>query len=358
VQAVVAWTLSSGGNVDQYEVSYKLSSASIYTNILLGPTESSFDITDITPGAHDFRVTAINEIGSRSTAITTSYTILGLPDPPATPTNFRINSLGTLGLAQWGVSPDLDVRQGGSFAVAHSPDTSGSASWDQATIVAEEISGHSTSAMVPLLAGTYLVRAKDSSEQLSLPATFVSSGASLQELTVAFYIIEETAFSGTKIQTAAVDDKLKIASSVNVDAVSDVDAVVDWDSFGAVDITDTPQYNFANAFDLGTVQTVRLRSYVDAYTDNFLDLIDSRTAFIDTWTDFDNANNGFTSLRMQFRNTDDNPASSPIWGDWSDFYVTEESGRGFQFRCFPQTTDPSNNLVIQNLRVYAEQLAS
>ena len=359
VKAIVSWTASTGGNVDQYQVEYKLSSASEYIIQLVSLSTTTLDILDLTPGAYDFRVLAINEIGSQSSAITASYTIGGLPTAPAQPTNFRVNSLGTLALAQWNLSADLDVRQGGSYAIAHSPDTSGSVSWDSATVVAAEIAGHSTSAMVPLLGGTYLVRAKDSSDQLSTPATFVHSGASLQALNVVGTVTEEPSFAGVKVQTAAVDDKLKIDSSVQLDSVADVDALADWDSFGSVVTGDGPQYDFANNLDLGSVQAVRLRSYVDSFTDNFLDLIDSRTDNIDTWTDFDNANNGYTSLRLQFRKTDDDPAgASPTWGSWSDFYVTEESARGFGFRCFPKTTDSSNNLVIQGLRIYAEQLAS
>ena len=359
-KAIVSWTLSVGGNVDQYEVGYKLSTDSEYTVVLVTVDTTTTDVLDLTPGAYDFRVAAINDIGSASSYISVSYTIEGLPALPATPTNFRINSLGTLALAQWDLSTDLDVRQGGSYAVAHSVE-SDAVSWDSAIVIAEEVAGSSTSAIVPLMSGTYFLRAKDSSGQLSLPSTFVSTGASLQTLSVLATVTEESAFAGTHYQTAAPDGVLKIDSTADMDSLTaNID---DWEWFDAMeDAYQTgagPQYNFANKLDLTTKKVVRLRSHLISYTDSFRDLIDDRTEDMDTWTDFDAANTGITNTRMQMRKTDDDPnAVSPSWGSWGDFYVSEEEARGFDFRVFLETTDPTYALNISTLRVYAEQLAS
>ena len=360
VKAVVSWTGSTGGNVDQYTVEYKLSTDSTYTLQLVSLTTTTLDILDIDPGAYDFRVAAINDIGSTSSFISTSLTISGLPALPATPTTFRINSLGTLALAQWDLSTDLDVRQGGSYAVAHSV-VSGAVSWDTAVVIAEEVAGSSTSAIVPLMSGTYFLRAKDSSGQLSLPSTFVSTGASLQTLSVLGTVTEEAAFAGTHYQTAAAGDVLKIESADDMDSITaNID---DWEWFDAMeDAYQTgagPQYNFANKLDLTTKQVVRLRSHLISYTDSFRDLIDDRSEDMDTWTDFDAANTGITDARMQMRKTDDDPDSGgATWGSWGDFYASEEEARGFDFRVFLSTTDPTYALNISTLRVYAEQLAS
>jgi hypothetical protein len=110
--------------------------------------------------------------------------------------------------------------------------------------------------------------------------------------------------------------------------------------------------------DLGSVKTTRLRIYILSSSSSVFDTIDTRVAYIDTWTDFDNTDTNVTSVRAEIRSTDDDPASgSATWGDWSEFYVEERSARGHEFRIFPETTDSDYNIQITQLRTYAETLA-
>ena len=80
--------------------------------------------------------------------------------------------------------------------------------------------------------------------------------------------------------------------------------------------------------DLGSVKTTRLRQFIKSNATSVFDLIDSRTANINTWEDFDDTESDFTSVKMQVRSTNDDPSASPSWGDWSDFYVEERTARG------------------------------
>ena len=109
--------------------------------------------------------------------------------------------------------------------------------------------------------------------------------------------------------------------------------------------------------DLSTVKTVRLRQYINTASTSVFDLIDERTANIDTWEDFDDTEFDKTSVRMQVRSTNDDPSGTPSWGEWSDFYVEERSARAHQFRIFPETVDSDYNITIRNLQVIAETLA-
>ena len=210
-----------------------------------------------------------------------------------------------------------------------------------------------------------MIRAHDSSDQVSL-ATFVqSSGASLTQLAIDATVTEETAFSGTKNKTVAVDDILKIVSEDQIDVISDFDAIVRFDALSGIYNTqsagyssDVPRYDFANTMDLGTVKTVRLRSYIKTISESVLDLIDTRPGFVDTYTDWDDTEFDKTSIRIQVRSTNDDPSGSPTYGDYSDFYVEERTARAHQFRIFPETIDSEYNIKVQNLQVIAETLSS
>ena len=110
--------------------------------------------------------------------------------------------------------------------------------------------------------------------------------------------------------------------------------------------------------DLGSVKTVRLRSFIKTISESVLDLIDTRPGFVDTYTDWDDTEFDKTSVRIQVRSTNDDPSGSPTYGDYSDFYVEERTARAHQFRIFPETIDSEYNIRVQNLQVIAETLAS
>ena len=327
-------------------------------------TETSIELFDFGIGTYNFRVRSWAIEGARSSDALVTLTTTGLGDTPLSVQNFSINSMGTLALATWDVSSDLDVVQGGYYVVSHSVDT-GANTWNECIPLTPRINGNQTSAIVPLLAGAYGIRATDSVGLIGLPSFFVSDGASLQPLSVVATIAEETAFAGTHQNTEAPDGILKITSASNMDDISDVDALVRWDAFEGIYNTSSdgyssslPMYTFSNQMDLGSSQRVRIRVFLKTFVSEWNDSFDQRVTNIDLWTDFDGTEAEKTSIKAQFRSTTDNPASgSATWGDWTDFYVQELTCRGAEFRVFPETTDSGYNLNIEQCRVYAEQLS-
>ena len=362
-KVTLTWAGITDNFLSAYEVSYKLSSASDYE--VVGDTqENEIEIFDQGIAAYDYRVISRAIEGAKSRAATVSLTTTGLGAQPVQIENFFINSMGTVALAQWDVSSDVDVQQGGHYVVAHSVD-SGANTWDECVPISPRISGNQTSVIVPLLAGAYAIRATDSSNQTGLPTFFQSDGTSLQPLSVVATIQEDSTFAGTDLHTEAPDGNLKITSASDMDDISDVDAVTLWDAFGGIYNTSSdgyadskPMYNFANQMSLGSSQRVRLRRYIKSFVSEWNDLMDSRTNNIDSWTDFDGTDASKTTVTMQMRSTTDDPASgSATWGEWQEFYVNELTARGAQFRIFPETTDQYYNIEISELRVYAEQLS-
>ena len=357
------WTDISDNFLAAYEVSFKSSSASEFE--VVGDTiETTIEILDIGIGAFDFRVVSRAIEGAKSTASTVSLTTTGLDAVPSPVTGLFANSLGTMALVQWDLSTDLDVVQGGFYSIKHSVDSAAS-SWSQGVPLINNVAGHQTSAIVPLLAGTYMIRANDSSGQASLPTFVQSSGISLTPLATEATITEETAFSGTKNKVEAIDNILKIVSENEIDSISDFDNIVRFDALGGIYNTSSagystnkPQYDFVNTMDLGSVKTVRLRSFIKTISESIIDLIDSRPGNVDSYTDWDDTEFDKTSIRIQVRSTNDDPSGSPSYGEYSDFYAEERSARAHQFRIFPETTDSEYNIKVQNLQVFAETLAS
>jgi hypothetical protein len=45
----------------------------------------------------------------------------------------------------------------------------------------------------------------------------------------------------------------------------------------------------------------------------------------------------------------DNPAATPVWGDWNELTSGIVRGRGFQFKAWATTNDPAVNVVISEL---------
>ena len=357
------WNDISDNFLAAYEVSFKASSASEFE--VVGDTiETTIEILDIEIGTFDFRIVSRAIEGAKSTASTVSLTTTGLDAVPSPVTGLFVNSIGTMALLQWDLSTDLDVVQGGYYSIKHSVDSAAS-SWSQGVPLINNVAGHQSSAIVPLLAGTYMIRAHDSSDQVSLPTFIVSSGASLTQLATEATITEETSFSGTKNKVEAIDDILKIVSENEIDSISDFDNIVRFDALGGIYNTSSsgystnkPQYDFANTMDLGSVKTVRLRSFIKTISESIIDLIDSRPGNVDSYTDWDDTEFDKTSIRIQVRSTNDDPSGSPSYGEYSDFYAEERSARAHQFRIFPETTDSEYNIKVQNLQVFAETLAS
>jgi len=348
--------------LDRYVIDYKLSSASTYQPSF-DSGETTIDLFDFGIGSYDFRIRARRLDGVLGTATTVSLTTTGLGEPPVKIQGLFVNSMGTMALLQWTLSTDLDVVQGGFYSIKHSVDT-GASSWSQGIRIADNVAGHQNSAIVPLLAGTYMLRAHDSSGQVSMPTFIQSSGASLQALQLDSSVQEDPDFLGTMNRMSNVDDLLKIESEAELDSISNFDNITRFDALNGIWNTSSsgydaskPQYTFTNTMDLGSVKTTRLRQFIKSNATSVFDLIDSRVANIDTWEDFDDTEADFTSVKMQVRSTNDDPSGSPSWGDWTDFYVEERTARGHQFRIFPETINSNYNLNITQMRVFAETLS-
>lgn len=352
-KVTVSWSETNDGYFSDYVLEYKLSSVSVWT-ILPPTTDTTFLLFDVNAGIYDFRVKARNELGvSSDYSESDALTVYGLGAAPSALTGLGIQPQGNQAILAWVQTPDLDVREGGRIEIRHSPATSG-ATWDTSTQIRDAVPGAATSAGVPLKAGTYLIRAVDSSEISGPVTTVTTKQASVNGFTsvAGSPITEETGFSGTHSGTVAAASTLTLSNVGLWDDIADLDAAGSIDTLGGISTAGT--YTFATAYNLGAITRVRLTSKVAAVTTSILDNIDDWTANVDDRLDWDGAPDAGANAWVEFRQTDQNPAGSPTWSSWMRLDTAEAEFWGAQFRAQLITDDPSFNIALTTLQVACE----
>ncbi|MEI6317409.1 MAG: phage tail protein [Pseudomonadota bacterium] len=326
-QMVVTWTAINNAFVADYLVEYKPSADASWIS-LNASAANRVVIEDLQPGSYDVRLRGRNALGVTSAySETSTIEMRGLTEPPVDVTNFSITASAGFAMAQWTLHPDLDVRIGGRIAIRHTPLTSG-AVWENG-ITVREANGDAVSAVIPLMTGTYLVKARDSAGNWSEgAASFVATEGLLNALTIVTTITEDPTFGGTKTNLTLSGGAIEISGS-NL----------------------TGSYAFTSTLDLTTVAVRRFEADIRATAFDTGDTIDGRLNNIDDWSSIDGTAVDGCDATLFVRTTNDDPSGSPVWGPWTPFLVAEFRCRGAQFRLDLVRDDPQNNISIDQLRV-------
>jgi len=352
-RVVLSWTASADAFVKEYNVQFKLSADSSWTNVTT-TTTTSVRLDDVNPALHDFRVRAVNTVGVSSSWTTLSnVTISGLTAAPEDVDNLSFISLGGYAHLTWDKAPDLDVRVGGHVRFRHSNLTTGAA-WASSTDIGTAVAGHNTQAVLPLLAGTYMAKFVDSSgnESVNVSSFVTTTVPNLVPMNAVVTSTQHPNFTGTKTNMVAVDDVLKFEADTLWDSVSGLmDTWTYIDAVGGLDASSS--YEFDTYIDLGYVFTSRATATL-AFTSYTLgDFIDDRTTYMDSWIDFDNIPSD-VNVDLYVATTTDNPASSPTWTDWAKFTVADNSCRALKFKLAASSGDPTHQLSVSGLEVVVE----
>lgn len=333
-RATVSWVASSDVFVMDYLAEYRLAAGDW---VKLPPTSGPLvTLDDLAPGLYEFRVRARNTIGVVSGySGTRSKEILGLTAAPADVTGFTVIKSAGFGLAQWTLHPDLDVRIGGRIVIRHAPATSGAA-WSDGVIV-EEFNGDAINGIVPLMTGTYMAKAKDSTGNWSeAMVSFVATEGTVTGWTTVATSTQHAAFTGSKTNTVVSGSVLQI-DTLGVDA--------------------TGSYAFSAALDMTTVATRRFEADISAVSFLATDLIDSRTANIDTWSSIDGIEVNDCDVTLYAAITDDDPAGTPTWSAWMPFFVADFTCRAAKFKLDFSAGDPTHNIAVDTLVVHVKEPA-
>lgn len=349
-KATVSWAASDDAFVIGYEPAYRLAGAASWTALPM-VNALSVDLFDIAPGSYEFRVRALNAIGARSGwSGTRAQEIRGLTAAPATPTGFYLVASDGGYEAEWALATDLDVRLGGRAVIRHSTLTSG-ATWNDG-IVVKDAAGGETSARVPLMAGTYLLKFQDSSGNWSAtPATFVPSEALLTGYTTVATSTQHAGFAGAKSNVAVLDGALRLDSASTVGSMTT--PVSEWPKLSSLGgISGSGSYAFDGTLDLGSVAARRFDATITAQSFDTGDLISFRGP-VSGWDSVSGDVINDCDATLFIRTTDDDPSGSPTWGPWTPFFVGDFACRAAQFRLDLASGSPTHNLAVSALSVRA-----
>jgi hypothetical protein len=352
VRANLTWVASADNFVQEYETEHKLSSASTWiqdSKVLGGAV--TVPINDVATGTYDFRVRAVNTMGVRSAYVTiTSQSVEGLTANPADVTGLSLVSLNNQAHITWDLHPDLDVRHGGKIRFRHSNLTTG-AQWSSSTDIGASVAGHNSDAVLPLLSGTYMARAVDSTGNESLNATSfaITTVPDITNMNAISTVSAHPDFTGTLVGLDVVDGVLKFESTTNFDDRTDLlDTWTFWDSYSSgVDQAGTFEFD---GLDLGAVYTSRLTHSITFSTYEIGDYIDARSTYIDTWDDFENPPADL-NLDLYVATTDDQVSGSPTWSQWAKFKVGDFTARGFKFKLVCSSSDADHQFNLSALSI-------
>ena len=327
----ITWQPVKG--VTQYQVQYRVNNGN-FTNVKVSRTD--FEILNTVLGTYEIRVFSYNplKIASNQPSILTVNTV-GKTAPPENVQNLRIEPLSPkLIRLRWDVSTSADVIHGGFCRIRHSPKTDGSGTFQNSTDI-DKLAGNSTQITVPYVEGEYLVRFQDDTGNVS-----TSSASIIIDL--------PDSLGALTAQTRREDSDSPKFQGAKTNVVLD-------NSTNSLKLTDptanlTGEYAFNEVLDLGGVFSLDLKRHIQ--TEGFYTgtLFDSRTALIDTWTDFDGAQATDVNCEMLVAITQDNPSSgSPTFTAFQTFVNGTYKGRGFKFKAILTSSDPAQNIKVSEL---------
>lgn len=381
VKIVLSWQPVVG--INNYRVRWRQQNGNWSQETVPRP---DYEILDTEPDIYQVEVYSVNPAFLRSTQ--PALLTINAAGKTASPVNVTGVNLVPIdeasAILSWNRSTELDVLLGGKVLIRHSKAMTG-ALWERSQQIVAAAAGSQTQKQVPLLEGTYLLKFEDDTGNRSVTATtaVVDLPEPQPRLLVKSYAEDQETppFSGnvTGMFYSAELDGLIISSGLNVDDMApDVvpgsplidengDPILDengdpilaeadpgdWDSLDSIDsvggVNPSGEYEFGSTWDMGTVFDVNMRRRFTTRPYLPAALWDDKVGDIDDWPEIDEGNLDGVNATLYVRSTPDNPGGSPTWTDWREFSNAIIRGRAFQFKVVATSTDPNQNIVIDEL---------
>ena len=345
VKIVVSWTSTS----DTHYIRYRLQNGNFVSRTV--DNSKSYEILDTIAGNYQIEVYSVSSSGLRSTTFNTPqspfFVARGKTDPPSNVSGVSLLPIDeTSAILSWDRATELDVLLGGKTLIRHSSKTTG-AQWKDGQNIVVAAAGNQTQKIVPLLAGTYLIKFEDDggrespspgSQDSAWNNTRVTTNlpAPSERLLVGNVDEHTPNFTGSKTNTVYDSslDALKLAITNNA-------------------VSTTGEYVFANSVDLTQPYDVNLRKVLEASSFNLNNLWDDRVDLVDSWGYIDQVG-GLTeatkcNAAVYVRSTNDDPSGSPTWSAYKEFSNVLITGRAFQFKAILTSNDTNQNIAVTKL---------
>jgi hypothetical protein len=349
---IVSWQPVLG--VSEYRISWRQQDGNWTTTTQARP---DYEILNTAAGTYEVEVYSLSA-ALRASIEPAQLTVqaFGKTAPPLSPTGVSLIPIDEASaVISWDRSTELDVVLGGKVLIRHNVLMT-AATWEDSQEIVSAAAGSQTQKQVPLLGGTYLLKFEDDTGNRSTSAASVVVGLPTPQprlLAQSYREDQETPpFSGnfTDMFYSAELDGVVLSTGENVDSMA-TDG--DWDALGTVDavggVLASGEYEFGSTLDLGGIFDLNMtRHFV---TRPFLPglLWDDKPGDIDIWPEIDENNLDAVNALLYVRTTEDDPAGTPTWGAWREFSNAITRGRGFQFKTIATSSDPAQNIIIDEL---------
>jgi len=309
----VQWEPVQG--VTEYMVQYRFKNENLISERVTRP---DFTIFETQKGTYEVRVFSYNALGKPSIKpSTTSFTTVGKTALPDDPSGLTLEPVSDQFVRlRFNPSTSVDVLHGGTVSVRHTPIIDQAvATFQNSTEIIPKLAGNITETLVPALTGTYSIKfIDDGGRRSNNAAKIIVTSPDPQPNLAIFTEREDTdspPFQGNRVNTFYDEtfDGLLLDGTLLWDSITqNIDDLSNIDFAGPINSSGI--YDFANKVDLGAVFNLTLkRRFV---TSGLLvnDLIDSRTANIDTWTEFDGTQADDVNAKLLVATTNLDPETS------------------------------------------------
>ena len=320
--------------VTQYQVNYRFNNGNFVSTTVSSP---DFEVFNTSVGTYEIQVFSYNtalQISPTSSNLTINT--VGKTAVPDNVSGLTIEPFSSkLVRLRWNVSSDIDVTHGGFVYVRHSTKTDGTGTFANAVDLIDALPGNSTQAVVPLLEGEYILKFQDDGGRFSTGETSIvidlPDNVSALLTQTRREDLDNPKFQGAKTNTTF--DASAAALTLTNPATNA-----------------SGEYAFNTVLDLGGVFSLDLKRHLLSEGFYIGTLFDSRTALIDTWTDFDGAEATSVNAKLLVATTQDDPSSgSPTFTAFQTFANGTYKGRGFKFKTELTSGDPAQNIRISQL---------
>ena len=299
----------------------------------------SFELFESRLGTYKFAVKSFNTLNVISTGTSNlTFTAVGKTALPSDPSGLTLEPVSDQFVRlRFDPATDVDVTHGGTISVRHTPSVDPAvATFSNSTEIIQRLSGSVTETLVPALTGTYSIKFIDDGGRKSANAArILVTQPEPQPHLVVLTEREDTdspPFQGNKVSTfydADLDGLLLDGTTLWDDITQNVDDLANIDFAGPINLSGS--YEFTNKVNLDAVfnLTLKRRFVTSGILPN--DLIDSRTANIDTWTEFDGtlAEDVGAKLLVATTQLDLSTSTAATYGQSGTTITITKSGHGY-----------------------------
>lgn len=352
VKIVVTWRAVRG--VRQYRIRWREQDGN-WTVATIARLD--YEILDVSPTTYEIEVSAVSSTYNISPPSQLSIAIQGKSTRPENISGLTVIPIDNkTALLSWYPVSDLDVKIGGRIIIKHTTDTV-SPSWANGQEIVASASGNQTQKVVPLLDGTYMLKAEDDSGNRSLLPAFAIATKPVTDNTLSVArFLESTRLVPFPGNTFAMqyDSALQgivLSGGTNIDSIASFDALSSLDE--PVQYAPIGSYRCQRTLDLGAVYDVDIERFLETAGIQIGTLWDDRVDLIDSWTEIEGTEIERVGCNTFVRTTNDDPTSgSPVWTTWSEFTNATVTGRGFQFRLVAYSDAFSETIVVRRFDVF------